>query len=71
MGLAYSFGDLVHHHGVEGHGGVLTDLTLERELRLPHLDQQAVGRELLGLALALETSKPIPRDTVLQQDHAS
>ena len=29
-----------------GHGGMQADMVLEKELRVPHLDPQAIGSEL-------------------------
>ena len=51
--LIYSFRGLVHYHYAEKHDIMQTDMLVEKELRVLHLDPQATGRELcttLGIA---------------------
>ena len=42
MGLACSFRGLVHYHHGRKHGRIQTDMVLEKELRVLHLDLKAV-----------------------------
>ena len=44
-GVAYIFRGLAHyHHGI--HGVIWADMTLEKELKVLHLDMEATGSEL-------------------------
>jgi hypothetical protein len=44
-GLAYSFRCLVHYYHIGKHGGMQTEMVLERKLRVLHLDPQAAGKK--------------------------
>lgn len=58
-----------------GPGSMQGDMVLEMELRFLHFELQATGSEwseMLDLARAYETSKPVPPMThLLQQGHTS
>jgi hypothetical protein len=45
IGAGSWFRGLVHYHHGGNHGGMQTDIMLEKELRVLHLDQQTAGRE--------------------------
>jgi hypothetical protein len=58
----------VHYQHLWKHDDTQVDLVLEKELRVQHLDLQAVRRE--SQAWASETSKCIPSDTLpLKRPH--
>lgn len=45
LGLAYSFGGLVHYHHGMKHGSTQADTVLEKKLRVLHSDPKLAGRE--------------------------
>jgi hypothetical protein len=45
LGLAYSFRSSVHYSHGWKHGSLQADMVLVKELRVLHLDQQAVGSD--------------------------
>ena len=46
MRLAYSFRGLVRYHHGRKHGDMQAGTVLEKELRVLHLDTQAIGSDL-------------------------
>ena len=71
IGAGLQFRDLVHYHHGGKHGSMQADMVLEKELRVLHIDLQAIGEAVtLGLARACETSKLASTVThFLQQGH--
>jgi hypothetical protein len=58
MRLAYSFRGLVHYHHSRKHSSVQTDMLLEMNLRVLHLDPQAAGSELASASVDLKAHPP-------------
>ena len=52
IGAGLQFGGSVHFHHGGKHDGMQADMVLEKELRVQHLDRQAVGRGSDPLSLA-------------------
>jgi hypothetical protein len=67
LGLAYSFRGSVSYHYGGKHGSGQADMVLQKELRVPHLDLRASGRENethWAWLRVSETSKPSLSDTL-------
>lgn len=48
LSLFLSFSSFIYYHRDRDCGSMHTDTALEKELRAPHSDPQAAGRETLG-----------------------
>lgn len=59
LGLVYSFRGLVYYHHSRKHGSVPTDMVLEKELRVLHLDPQAAEGDWVPHWVSLEHRRPL------------
>jgi hypothetical protein len=74
IGAGLQFRGLVHYHHGRKHGSLQSDMVLEKELRVLHLDLQAAERERVTHCtwLAhLKPQNPYPVTHFLQQGHTS
>ena len=47
LGMVYSFRGLVHYHHSKKHGSMKAGIVMVKEMRVPHLDSRAMGRNWL------------------------
>jgi len=71
LGLAYSFKGLVHYHHSRNHGTRQTDMVLEKEQRVLHLDPKAIRRDYLQSSWERVLNPMTIVTHFLQQGHIS
>jgi hypothetical protein len=63
LGLTYSFRSSVHYYHGRKHGSLQSDMVLEKELRVLHLDPKAARRQLfcIGKSMSIGLQSPFPQ----------